>query len=101
MANFYFFTFNVLFLACTIFGDKSFFILQASVELNWRISKCAFSYAYNKNDNCLFDSVETTFCQKKTKRKQKRNKNKKQHKNKKNESKIDSQMYVYCTMFKS
>lgn len=38
---------------------------------------------------------------KKTKRKQKRNKNKKQHKNKKNESKIDSQMYVYCTMFKS
>lgn len=96
MANFYFFTLNVLFLACTIFGDKSFFILQASVELNWRISKCAFSYAYNKNDNCLFDSVETTFCQKKNKKK-----NKKQHKNKKNESKIDSQMYVYCTMFKS
>lgn len=70
MANFYFFTLNVLFLACTIFGDKSFFILQASVELNWRISKCAFSYAYNKNDNCLFDSVETTFCQKKTKQKE-------------------------------
>lgn len=71
MANFYFFTLNVLFLACTIFGDKSFFILQASVELNWRISKCAYFYAYNKNDNCLFDSVETTFCQKK---KQKENK---------------------------
>lgn len=76
MANFYCFTLNVLFLACTIFGDKSFFILQASVELNWRISKCAFSYAYNKNDNCLFDSVETTFCQKNQKENKKGTKTK-------------------------
>lgn len=86
------FTLNVLFLACTIFGGKSVFFLQVSVDLNWRISNCAYSYAYTKNGNCLFDSAETTFRQKNQKENKKGTQKKNIKRKRKNESKMDSQM---------